>query len=79
MSKETEQSAGDAYKKRYQDYQQIYCEVSLAMTPPPPPEPNPIDPTNPKAGANRGAQKTALKRNVRYNDPKQRQSLKPKN
>ena len=77
MSKEAEKlSSSDAYRKRYQQYQEIYCETCLAMTPPPPPEPEPGDPANPKAGVNKTVQKTALTRKVRYNDPKQRQSLK---
>lgn len=73
-------SSSDAYKKRYAEYQQVYCETSLAMTPPAP-EPAPIiDPNNPnpdKGAINRGVQKTALKRKVRYNKPVTRQSANP--
>lgn len=77
MSKPETANASDAYKKRYAEYQRIYCETSMAMTPPPMEPAESADPNNPAAKANIGAQKTVLKRQVRYNKPGMRQSLKP--
>lgn len=76
MSKQVkEMSSSDSYKQRYEEYQTVYCETSQAMMPEPSPEPMPGDPS---AAANTGAAKTALKRQVRYNKPGLRQSVKPK-
>ena len=59
-------SSSAAYKDRFVKYTSTYVESLPDM-------PDPMDMVTPPGSAG-GAQKTALARNARYNDPKAKQS-----